>query len=45
MGARHILGLEEKIWKQLAPSSCALTAALTSLGEVEQWIPMRKQPV
>jgi len=41
MEARHIRGLEEKIWKQLAPTSTARRAALTKAPEVEQCNPMR----
>jgi hypothetical protein len=41
MEARHIRGLEEKIWKQLAPTSTARRAAFTRAPDVEQCNPMR----
>jgi hypothetical protein len=34
-------GLAEKIWKQFAPSSCALRAAFARLPAVEVWMPIR----
>jgi hypothetical protein len=40
--ARHILGLEEKIWKQFAPTSCAFNAARSSDPDFEVCKPMRK---
>jgi hypothetical protein len=35
-------GLEEKIWKVLAPNSAAWSAAFSRDPAVEVWIPSRK---
>ena len=40
--ARHMRGLEEKIWKVLAPNSAAWSAAFSRDPAVEVWMPSRK---
>ena len=42
MDARHIRGLAEKIWKVLAPSSAAFSAAFSSEPAMEVWMPIRR---
>jgi len=41
LGARHIRGLEEKIWRVLAPIALACSTAFEAPPVVPRWMPMR----
>ena len=41
LGARHMRGLEEKIWKVLAPISCARSTAFEAPPVVPRCTPIR----
>jgi hypothetical protein len=42
MDARHIRGLEEKIWNVFAPSAAAFNAAFSSDPAMDVWMPIRR---